>query len=518
MKMSVATRKTIAVFLSILWICGTAVMTFISPFTETGNGYFGCWAALIGALSITIDAWPKFRKACRAEQLIAMLMLASSLVLAQTIMNCAKDEGFCTGLALWLIVCSIVSMLVCVFILFGPRATAVHRQFKFVALFLCVWWTAGTIFATFDYPYINTGNGYFGCWMAFGTSAMLMIDAWGLMGPGGMLQYASTITGGTPVDLILVTMASTVTLLASVVHCEEGECESLEAAAMMVSGLSLATCCAILICKGAGWASGRLAAAFPYVSAFLLALWLVGTGFMTFKQPFRHTGNGFFGSWVALIAAWSLTRQSFEVLKRAFEQIGSQGAEIACILLASATLLLQASIDCADESIECEEHWAWAVACGTVSLVACIIIIVKFQMLSRVFKWVTIAMFAWWSGAIGALTFAWPYTKSGNAYFACLFAFCAAGLLVCVEWNLIGNASRATPTASPAPKSAVAQPVGVGKAVGPVADPSHVVQQPTVVQAPVRFVPTHIQAIPTLLVKKTPQAKEVSAVKGESVV
>lgn len=509
MMLSTARGKTIAIFLLILWLCGTTVMTFSSPYQETGNGYFGCWAALIGALSITIDAWALFKRARAAEQLIGLLSLSSSVVLAQTVMNCGKDEGWCKGLAVWLILCSMVSIMVCVFIvfiIFGPHATDVHRRFRWAVLFLCIWWTGGTTLATFDYPYVQTGNGYFGCWIAFGSSTMLTTDAWGLMGPGGILQYAITATGGTPVGLVFVTLASAVTLAASFFQCEEGECEKFEVAAVLCSGLSLATCCAVLICKSTGLSGTRLAGAFPYIAAFLLTLWLAGTGFMTFKKPFRHTGNGFFGAWTALIAAWSLTRQSFELLKRVFEQVGSQGAEIACVLLASATLLLQASMDCADESITCEEHWAWAVVCGTVSLVACLIILAKFDMIRRVFKWVTILLFVWWSGGVGALTFAWPYAQSSNAYFACWFAVCACGSLVCVEWKLFEGASKSTPTTSPAPKPPTAtQPAALGKA--------------TIVQAPVTVhqAPVQQHAIPTLLVQKAPQVKVLDAVRVESV-
>ena len=50
-------RKIIAAFLFVLWVAAVTVLTFDSPFTATGNGYFACWG---GTVCATLFAYREF--------------------------------------------------------------------------------------------------------------------------------------------------------------------------------------------------------------------------------------------------------------------------------------------------------------------------------------------------------------------------------------------------------------------------------------------------------------------------
>lgn len=55
-RMSPQVVKGFSILLLLLWSFGTGVLTFDKPFTTTGNGYFGCWFAMIGSLLFALEA------------------------------------------------------------------------------------------------------------------------------------------------------------------------------------------------------------------------------------------------------------------------------------------------------------------------------------------------------------------------------------------------------------------------------------------------------------------------------
>jgi len=50
-------HKALYVFLFLMWIAGTGVMTLKAPFLQTGNGFFGAWFALYASTSLTYKAF-----------------------------------------------------------------------------------------------------------------------------------------------------------------------------------------------------------------------------------------------------------------------------------------------------------------------------------------------------------------------------------------------------------------------------------------------------------------------------
>lgn len=48
--------RNVAIFLTLLWVVGTGVVTFGGPHTSTGNGYFASYVALISSVAVLQSA------------------------------------------------------------------------------------------------------------------------------------------------------------------------------------------------------------------------------------------------------------------------------------------------------------------------------------------------------------------------------------------------------------------------------------------------------------------------------
>jgi len=68
--------------------------------------------------------------------------------------NCERERA-------WAVVVGAVSTVFSMIFLCCPISKA-----GFVSVLLAVWWIAGAAVMTFDAPFILTGNGYFGTWIA----------------------------------------------------------------------------------------------------------------------------------------------------------------------------------------------------------------------------------------------------------------------------------------------------------------------------------------------------------------
>jgi len=100
--------------------------------------------------------------------------------------------------------------------------------------------------------------------------------------------------------------------------------------------------------------------------------------------------------------------------------------ETACIggiLVASCVELAQASQNCTEELIDCEEENAFAVAVGTISLFLCICYVIcllfKRDFISKFTQYLSLFLLIWWTVGVIVLTFKHPFNTTGNGYFAC---------------------------------------------------------------------------------------------------
>lgn len=166
------TRVFFGGFLGVWWIIGAGIMTFDSPYVQTGNGYFAAWAGVISAMVY-------FHENCNflaskissglamplANQPLFMLFLASLVEAFASMKICSHDGNDCTeeyGFALSI---GIITAILCV-VLFA-WTTMPPIVVKIITWFLILIWVPGVYVNTVDLnPQVfrTTGNGYFASW------------------------------------------------------------------------------------------------------------------------------------------------------------------------------------------------------------------------------------------------------------------------------------------------------------------------------------------------------------------
>eukprot|EP00659_Diplonema_papillatum_P018028 gene18028-27766_t len=153
--------------------------------------------------------------------------------------------------------------------------------------------------------------------------------------------------------------------------------------------------------------------------AILTVWWAVGAGCMTFGDPFSTAaGNGYFCSWACFYVAGHMAAKLVPHAQAAINTVYSAGADVAMIFFASCVLLIQALTDC-EES--CDGKFVWAIICGGVSALACVIgMLLKDRVPSLYFAG---ALCLWWSVGWIIITFHGPYETVGNGYFSASAGF-----------------------------------------------------------------------------------------------
>jgi len=194
-------NKFVALLLLLLWTAGVGVLTFNSPFTSLcshANGYCGSWICFISSFYWCYSAFPQLRGAADSAasfggMVLGPLFAASVVVMAQTSVGWNNSN-----MLWWALICSIVSA---VFVLFLMLVGACKAFTKYIAIFLTLLWFAAICTLTYTYrdsnggytgPFTAAGNGFFGCWIAFFCSFLLVYTEFF----GGSAFGASTIGGG----------------------------------------------------------------------------------------------------------------------------------------------------------------------------------------------------------------------------------------------------------------------------------------------------------------------------------
>jgi hypothetical protein len=428
-----AFMKYIVLLLFIVWIAGTSVLTMKGPYTQTGNGYFGAWLALVMSWLLAIDYLPLAKEhlgtLCkRGNEAVQALTLASLTIFVQTLWNLSDGRcprvgrGPCSGEVIWTLACSGVSLVVCVLLHAPDVASKVQPHFRFIALFFMVWWSAGFFIATFDAPYVLTGNGFFGCWVALLASMSLFDNTWGLNPAAGAVRKV-------PIELLGLFLGSLVVLIAATY--ERNVYDFWTCWTAICSSVSLIVTVVLLIMMG-GELSSNMGSYLPSTMLFLAGWWAVGTFLMTFFSPFTATSNGYFGAWIALVSALLLCQVYSDNLKALVGKVGERGPGLAILALASVTVLLQAFVDVikiltdSKHQVAVRGNLVWAIVGSGLSLVICYLVANFSAKVSDGFKWITLGLTMLWGFCVSLLTFEGPYTMTGNAYFSCWVGLAAS--------------------------------------------------------------------------------------------
>lgn len=186
---------------------GACFLTFSSPFTTTGNGYFaawGCVATSAMAMGFTGDA---FRS--RVQGLGSLLGLgASSAIVIIALIDYvgANVQSINRKESIYAMVVAVFTVLLVVGIMFfqsqhGTKAWFARSKFGALALFAFSWMILACL-VTFRGPFNTTGNGYFASWAGATCASFATFNAWTELGISpedlvGFLSPASTADGPT---------------------------------------------------------------------------------------------------------------------------------------------------------------------------------------------------------------------------------------------------------------------------------------------------------------------------------
>lgn len=248
--------------------------------------------------------------------LLVLIFVASAVVFLAGAFSCGRAQGWggdsgrgngnawgnegCSSYTAWALCAGLISMLVAFFMLIGEKIGALRdctsKSAPFVAIFFCVWWLFGAGVITFAGPYTVVSNGYLGSWIAFFGSVL-----YGLEVSSAVQTVVGAFSGQmekTGPAMAGVVLASIIELIAASVFCNN--CQHFTAYAVAVGAVSLALCILIVLVPKC---TDKLNQAIPYVVLLLFLWWLAGAIVLTFVAPFVWAGNGFFSTWVAVVCA-----------------------------------------------------------------------------------------------------------------------------------------------------------------------------------------------------------------------
>lgn len=191
------------------------------------------------------------------------------------------------------------------------------------------------------------------------------------------------------------------------------------------------------------------------LSLILVLLWIFGTAFNTStKGPYSVSGNGFFSTWIALLASAYYFMQAWNDMVGGAVAQGQQAlGKWLVIVLVTSLIEMSVAADNCDTVGDCKRRNGYAVAVGVVSSALCII----FLLLGKVKggatsgtaeKVLAFILLVLWCAAAGVTTGPdGPFYATGNGYFTTWFAFFAS--VVYAYHVFFGDAEGSTNTVSP---------------------------------------------------------------------
>lgn len=160
---------------------GACFLTFSSPFTVTGNGYFAAWACVVTsamAMGFTADA---FRS--RLQGMGPLLGLgAFSLITIIALVDFVGKGQYHRGQSIFAMIIAVFTIILIGAIMYLQKTHSEITWFKRArlgsyALFAFMWLLVACL-CTFSGPFNSTGNGYFASWGGAACSAYAAFSAW----------------------------------------------------------------------------------------------------------------------------------------------------------------------------------------------------------------------------------------------------------------------------------------------------------------------------------------------------
>mmetsp|Transcript_14799 Transcript_14799/g.29036 ORF Transcript_14799/g.29036 Transcript_14799/m.29036 type:complete len:308 (+) Transcript_14799:15-938(+) len=166
----------IAACLGTLWTVGVLILTFDSPFENTGNGYFSCWLAFTSSQLLVYYTSPTIRDSMnnhlnemsRSSSVLFLLFVSSCMNLVATSISChrtACNSGIGFGVSV-----GVLSIVVCLLHFFVP---SISDYTMYTSGTLTILWVSAAGVLTFGTAFTTPGNGYFSTWIC-----MLSSCAW----------------------------------------------------------------------------------------------------------------------------------------------------------------------------------------------------------------------------------------------------------------------------------------------------------------------------------------------------
>jgi hypothetical protein len=170
-------RKAVTTFLFGMYVAAAGVLTFDSPYTTTGNGYFFSWGGFVfsvHAFYLSYDFMINMVQGTKEDIEVQVLekrmavgcAICSAIELIESCVMCDKGDSYCTDKIKFGIAMGAIGVLVSatIYLLY----TKLMKVLPYISLLTSILWGVASVVLTFKGgPYNITGNGYFSAWGAF---------------------------------------------------------------------------------------------------------------------------------------------------------------------------------------------------------------------------------------------------------------------------------------------------------------------------------------------------------------
>lgn len=165
-------EKPVSLFLFVWWAIGTGVITFKGPFDRVGNGYFSAWFGLLFTThwALHIDT-SQFTDLEKGRKILFVLMVCAAVTMFACIPYLVNS--WYVGQSAWGVTAGIITLVACG-VLFKAYDDMHAQVTKITAILMFVIWATVAGVCTFDGPFLQAGNGYFGTWGAFFASTFFL--------------------------------------------------------------------------------------------------------------------------------------------------------------------------------------------------------------------------------------------------------------------------------------------------------------------------------------------------------